>query len=411
MNPKLTIEDLDLAGKRVLMRVDFNVPQNADGTVRDDTRITAALKSINYVREKGGKLILMSHLGRPGDPAKAANEEEKAAIIAKNAKLKLDPIADHLRSLVGGNVTKLDALVGPEVEAAVAKMAAGDILILENTRFTKGETKNDPELSKQLAALGDVYVSDAFGTVHRAHASTAGVCEFIGQSAAGFLVAKEMAYFGKVLSNPDRPLTAILGGAKVSDKILLVENLLNLVDRIIIGGGMAYTFQKAQGLAIGDSILDKDGIETAKLVMAKAQEKGIELLLPVDFRVGDGFKNDCNQKIVNKGEIEDGWEGLDIGPKTVELFSDAIKKSKTVVWNGPVGVFEFENFAHGTKALAALLAESPGITSIIGGGDTAAAVTQFGLEDKMSHVSTGGGASLEMLEGKELPGLAALTDK
>lgn len=408
---KLTIRDLDVQGKRVLMRVDFNVPQNADGTVRDDTRITAALKSINYVREKGGKLILISHLGRPGDPGKAATDEERAEIIKKNEKLKMDPIADHLRSLVGGNVTKLNDIVGPEVETAVSQMAPGDIIVLENTRFTKGETKNDPELSKHLAKLGDVYVSDAFGTVHRAHASTAGVCDHIGQSAAGFLVAKEMAYFGKVLSNPDRPLTAILGGAKVSDKILLVENLLNLVDQLIIGGGMAYTFQKAQGLAIGNSILDKDGIETAKVVMAKAREKGIELLLPVDFRVGDGFSNDCNQKEVNAGEIEDGWEGLDIGPKTIALFSDAIKKSKTVVWNGPVGVFEFENFSKGTKALAELLAASPEITSIIGGGDTAAAVTQFGLEDKMSHVSTGGGASLEMLEGKELPGLAALTDK
>ena len=398
---KMNITDLDVAGKRVLMRVDFNVPQHDDGTVRDDTRIRAALQSIEYCRERGAKLILMSHLGRP---KKAKTDEERA-------KLKMDPIADHLRGIVGGNVTKLDSVVGPDVESAVAAMAEGDIILLENTRFEPGEEANDPELSKQLAALGDVYVSDAFGTVHRAHASTAGVCDYIDQCAAGFLVAKEIEYFGKVLTSPDRPLTAILGGAKVSDKILLVENLLNLVNNIIIGGGMAYTFMKAQGLAIGNSILDEPGIETAKTVMAKAEEKGVNLYLPLDLTVADDFSNDANRKVVATGEIEDGWEGLDCGPKTVEKFVEVIKSSKTVVWNGPVGVFEFENFAAGTRALADALAESDDVTSIIGGGDTAAAVSQFGLADKMSHVSTGGGASLEMLEGKTLPGLAALTDK
>jgi phosphoglycerate kinase len=408
---KLTIEDLDVKGKRVLMRVDFNVPQNEDGSVRDDTRIRAAMRSIDFVREHGGKLILMSHLGRPGDPKKAESEDEKAKILKKNATLKMDPIADRLRELVGGNVKKVNDIVGSDVEAAVAAMEPGDIILLENTRFTKGETKNDPELSKQLAKLGDVYVSDAFGSVHRAHASTEGVTKFIEKSAAGFLVAKEMDYFGRVLHSPDRPLLAILGGAKVSDKITVIENLLNLVDTLVIGGGMAYTFMKAQGYEIGNSLLDEGGIDVAKTVLAKAKDKGIELLLPVDTIVADDFSNDANSKVVGLGNIEPGWQGLDIGPKTLEQFCVAIKKSKTVVWNGPVGVFEMEKFAVGTKTIAELLANSPNITSVIGGGDTAAAVVQYGLADKMSHVSTGGGASLEMLEGKELPGLAALTDK
>jgi phosphoglycerate kinase len=408
---KLTIEDLDLKGKRVLMRVDFNVPQNKDGSVRDDTRIRAALQSIWYVREKGSKLILMSHLGRPGKPEKAESDAEKQEIVAKNALLKMDPIAARLKDLVGGTVTKVNDIVGPEVEAAVAAMQPGDIVVLENTRFHKGETKNDEALSKQIAALGDVYVSDAFGSVHRAHASTVGVCKFMKQSAAGFLVAKEMQYFTKVLNNPDRPLTAILGGAKVSDKITVIENLLNLVNTLIIGGGMAYTFMKAQGLEIGNSLLDAAGIDTAKTVMAKAKEKGVELLLPIDTVVADEFSNDAISKTVGLGQIEAGWQGLDIGPKTIELFCNAIKKSKTVVWNGPLGVFEFEKFGKGTRAIADLLASSPNITSVIGGGDTAAAVVQYGLADKMSHVSTGGGASLEMLEGKELPGLSALTNK
>lgn len=395
---KLSIDDLQLKDKTVLMRVDFNVPQNEDGTVRDDTRIVAALKSIQYVRDQGGKLILMSHLGRP-KPGK------------DNSKLKMDPVADCLRALIGGNVTKVDDIVGPEVEAAVAKLAPGDILLLENTRFHPGEETNDPALSEQLAKLADVYISDAFGTVHRAHASTEGVTKFIGQSAAGFLVAKEIAYIGGVLSNPKRPLVAILGGAKVSDKITVIDNLLNLVDTLIIGGGMAYTFMKAQGYAIGNSLLDKDGLDTALQVMEKAKAKGIELLLPVDNIIADAFSNDANKKVCGLGEIPDGWEGLDIGPKTLALFSEAIKKAATVVWNGPVGVFEMENFAKGTRGIADVLAENPSIISIIGGGDTAAAVVQFGLADKMAHVSTGGGASLEMLEGKILPGVAALSDK
>jgi len=408
---KLSITDLDLAGKRVLMRVDFNVPQNADGTVRDDTRIKAALQSINYCRERGAKLILMSHLGRPGDLKKAETDEEREKIAKKNALLKMDPIAAHLRKLIGGNVTKADGIVGPEVEAAVAKLGAGDVLVLENTRFTKGETKNDPELSAQLAKLGDVFVQDAFGSVHRAHASTEGVCHHIAQNAAGFLVAKEIEYFSKVLNSPERPLVAILGGAKVSDKILVIENLINLVDTLIIAGGMAYTFLKAQGHEIGDSLLDQAGIEVAKKALETAQAKGVKLLLPVDFVVADAFSNEANTKIVSAGGIEKGWQGLDIGPETIAKFSEVIKGAKMVVWNGPVGVFEMPNFVKGTRALAELLAATPSVTSIIGGGDTAAAVVQFGLDSKMSHVSTGGGASLEMLEGKQLPGLVALTDK
>lgn len=395
---KLTIKDLDLKGKRVLMRVDFNVPQNEDGSVRDDTRIRAALPSIQLVRDQGGKLILMSHLGRPKTDA-------------DKAKFKMDPVADRLRELVGGNVTKVDAVVGPEVEKTVAAMQPGDIVLLENTRFEPGETKNDEELSRKLAALADVYVNDAFGSVHRAHASTEGVARLVPQAAAGFLVAKEMEFFGKVLTNPDRPLLAILGGAKVADKITVIDNLLNLVDTLIIGGGMAFTFLKTQGLEIGDSLLDEKGLEVAQAVIDKAKAKGIELILPVDFIVADAFDNNANTKVVAKDGIEPGWQGLDIGPKTIDLFTQAIKKSKMVVWNGPVGVFEMPNFAKGTLAIAELLAGSDAITSVIGGGDTAAAVNQFGLSDKMSHVSTGGGASLEMLEGKTLPGLAALTDK
>ncbi len=408
---KLTIEDLDVKGKRVLMRVDFNVPQNEDGTVRDDTRIRAALPSISYVRDNGGMLILMSHLGRPKDPNKAESDEEKAKIIEANKKFRMDPVADKLRELAGGNVLKVDGVVGPDVKQAVEGMQPGDIILLENTRFHAGETKNDEALCKELAALGDVYVSDAFGSVHRAHASTEGVTRFMEKSAAGYLVAKEIAYFSKVLENPERPLTAILGGAKVSDKIPVIDNLLNLVDTLIIGGGMAYTFMKAQGYEIGDSLLDEGGIDAALKAIEKAKEKGIELILPEDTVVADAFDASANTKIAELGQIEPGWQGLDIGPKTLAKFEEAIKRSKTVVWNGPVGVFEMEPFAKGTKAIAELLAGSDTITSVIGGGDTAAAVTQYGLADKMSHVSTGGGASLEMLEGKELPGLAALTDK
>lgn len=400
---KISIADVDLKGKRVLMRVDFNVPQNKDATVRDDTRIRAALPSINYALAQGAKLILMSHLGRPKDFLKSGD-------TAGLATLKMDPVADCLRKLVNAKVTKVDQVVGPEVEAAVAAMQPGEIILLENTRFEKGEEKNDPDLSQQLARVADVYVSDAFGTVHRAHASTEGVTKFVPVSAAGFLVAKEMEYFTKVLNNPDRPLTAILGGKKVNDKILVIENLLNLVDSLLIGGAMVFTFMKAQGLEIGDSLLDKDGIEVAKKIMGLAKEKGVALLLPEDIVVAKAFANDAEHKVVAAGAIEPGWIGLDIGPKTIAAYCDAISKAKMVVWNGPMGAFELPNFAQGTRAIAEALAAGDAV-SIIGGGDSAAAIAQFGLADKMSHVSTGGGASLEMLEGKALPGLVALTDK
>ncbi len=406
---KLGLEDLDLSSKRVLMRVDFNVPQHDDGTVRDDTRIRGALKSIQYVREHGGKLVLMSHLGRPKDPGNASTEEGRAQMESGNAKLKLDPIAVRLRELIGRTVTKIDEVAGPEAEAAANALEPGEVLLLENTRFDAGETKNSPELAEALARLGDVYVNDAFGAVHRAHASTEGVAHHFDERAAGFLLAAEIEYFGKILNSPDRPLAAILGGAKVSDKINVILSLLELVDTLIIGGAMAFTFWKAQGHAIGDSLLDEEGIETAKAIVAKAGEKGVDLLLPVDAVVADRFAADANTKTVGLGEIEPGWMGLDIGPESIARFSEALARVKTVVWNGPLGVFEMEAFASGTRTIAELLAEGDA-TSIIGGGDTAAAIAQFGLADKMSHVSTGGGAALEMLEGKELPGLAVLTD-
>ena len=408
---KLGLQDLELKSTRVLMRVDFNVPQNDDGSVADDTRIRGALNSIEYIREQGGKLILVSHLGRPKDPAKVKDEAERAAIEAANAKLHLDPIVDDLRAKIGGNVVEAPGIVGPEVEAAVAAMRDGDVLVLENTRLDPRETANDAEFSEALANLGDVYVSDAFGAVHRAHASTVGVTEFFDQNAAGFLVQAEIEYFEKILNKPERPLTAILGGAKVSGKITVIDNLLELVDTLIIGGGMAYTFMKAQGHEIGDSLLDEAGIDTAKAVLAKAGEKSVQLLLPVDNIVADDFSVDANIKVAALGEIEPSWQGLDIGPKTIELFSEALSNAKTVVWNGPLGVFEMDAFGGGTRAVAELLASRDDIISVISGGDTAAAVVKFGVADKMSHVSTGGGASLEMLEGKALPGIVSLTEK
>jgi phosphoglycerate kinase len=407
---KLSLTDIDVRGKRVLMRVDFNVPLTDDGRVSDDTRIRGALKSIQYVRDHGGKLILMSHLGRPKDPAKAKDEAERAAIEAANTKYRMDPVADCLREHVGGRVTKVDDVVGPSVEAAVAALEAGDVLLLENTRFHPGETKNDPELSRQLAALGEVYVSDAFGAVHRAHASTEGAARLFEQRAAGFLVAAEMDYFGKILDHPERPLVAILGGAKVSDKIQVIDHLLNLVDALLIGGGMCFTFLKAQGHEIGDSLLDAEGLDTARAALAKAEEKGVELSLPADAVVADRFAADARVRTVAVDAMAPGWMGLDIGPETVKRFGAILAKSRTVVWNGPLGVFEMEPFANGTRAIAELLAGGS-MTSVIGGGDTAAAVAKFGVAERMSHVSTGGGASLEMLEGKELPGLAVLTDK
>lgn len=406
---KLTLNDIDVAGKRVLMRVDFNVPQEEDGAVRDDGRIRAALPSINYVVEQGGKLILMSHLGRP-EKSEKQGDAAVADAASLNPTLKMDFVAERLRELVDANVTKVDAVAGPKAEKAVDALKAGEILLLENTRFHPGETKNDPELSKALANLGDVYVSDAFGAVHRAHASTVGAAEHFDQRAAGFLVAREIEVFEKVLRNPERPLAAILGGAKVSDKIGVLDHLLDLVDKLVIGGGMAYTFLKARGHEVGASILDVGGLDTAKKVMDKAGQKEIELLLPVDTVVANKFAEDADSKVVGLDEIEPGWQGLDIGPRTVALFRDAVADCKTVVWNGPLGVFEWKKFARGTRSMADLLGGMDAMT-VIGGGDTAAAINEFGLADKMTHVSTGGGASLEMLEGKQLPGLAVLSDK
>ncbi len=409
MPKKLSLADVHLRDKRVLMRVDFNVPQDDDGSVRDDTRIRAALPSIKFVRAQGGKLVLMSHLGRPENPKKAKDDADRARIIEENKKYRMDPIADRLRELIGGNVTKVDEVVGPKAEAAVAAMKPGDVVLLENTRFEPGETKNDPKLAEAMAKLGDVYVSDAFGAVHRAHASTEGAAHHFKERAAGFLVAAELEFFDKILHNPDRPLVAILGGAKVSDKIQVIDNLLGLVDALLIGGGMCFTFLKAQGHEIGKSLLEADALDTAKAALAKAREKNVELLLPVDAVIADRFAPDAASKVVDLGNIEAGWMGLDVGPKTVAAFGKIIDGAKTVVWNGPLGAFEMPKFAGGTRAVAEQLANGKA-TSVIGGGDTAAAVVEFGLADKMSHVSTGGGASLEMLEGKVLPGIAVLTD-
>ena len=390
---KLSIKDLDVKGKKVLMRVDFNVPLDK-GKVTDDTRITAALPSIKYVLEKGGSLILMSHLGRP----KKGPQDD----------LRLDPVAKRLQELLGKPVKKLNDCIGPEVETACAQMKPGDVILLDNLRFYAEEEKGDDGFAKKLAELGDVFVMDAFGTAHRAHASTAIINKFVKKSAAGFLMEKEIEYLGRAVANPDKPYVAILGGAKVSDKILVIENLLSKVNALVIGGGMAYTFLKAKGEPIGNSKLEGDRVDTAKQILEKAKAAKVDVLLPVDHVVADKFDAAANTKVVDR--IPDGWMALDVGPKTVDLFVRKLKEARTVVWNGPLGVFEMAPFAKGTEAIAKALAAG-NATTIIGGGDTAAAVNQFGLGDKMSHISTGGGASLEFLEGKELPGVAALSNK
>jgi phosphoglycerate kinase len=391
---KKSVRDIDVSGKRVFVRVDFNVPLE-NGVITDDTRIRETLPTIRYLIEKGAKVILASHLGRP-----------KGKVVEE---MRLTPAAKRLSELLGKPVAKADEAVGPAVKAMVDAMKDGDVLVLENVRFYPGEEKNDPELAKQFAELADIYVNDAFGSAHRAHASTEGIAHYL-PAVSGFLMEKEISVLGKALSNPERPFTAIIGGAKVKDKIGVIENLLNLADNVIIGGGLAYTFIKALGHDIGNSLLDEEKIDLALGFINKAKEKGVNFLLPVDVVVADKFAADANTKVVGIDAIPAGWEGVDIGPKTRELYADVIKKSKLVVWNGPMGVFEMEPFSHGTRAVAQACAETKAYT-VIGGGDSAAAVEKFNLADKMDHISTGGGASLEFMEGKALPGVVALNDK
>jgi 3-phosphoglycerate kinase len=392
---KKTIEDIKVSGKKVLVRVDFNVPLDENQNITDDTRIRAALPTIKYLMGHEAKVILMSHLGRP-----------KGEV---NPKYSLAPVAKRLGELLGKNVIMAEDVIGDSAKQAVASINQGEIVLLENLRFHKEETKNDSEFAKALARFGDVFVNDAFGTAHRAHASTEGVAHYLS-AVAGYLIQKELEVMGKALDKPERPFVAVLGGAKVSDKIGVIENLLNKVDTLLIGGGMAYTFFKAMGYEIGNSLLEEDKVDLAKALMEKAKTEGVKLLLPVDNVVAQEFKADAPHKVVASDGISPGWEGLDIGPKTRELFGQEIKKAKTVVWNGPMGVFEMPAFAKGTESMARYMSECSG-TTIIGGGDSAAAVKQLGYAQKMTHISTGGGASLEFLEGKVLPGIAALEDR
>lgn len=394
MNKK-SIKDIELKGKRVFCRVDFNVPMQ-DGKISDDTRIKAALPTITYLIEQGAKVILASHLGRP-----------KGQVVEE---LRLTPVAERLSQLIGKDVKKADEAHGEAVQTIINGLNDGEILLLENVRFYPGEEKNDPELAKEFAKLADVYVNDAFGAAHRAHASTEGIAHHL-PAVAGLLMEKELSVLGKSLSEPERPFTAIIGGAKVKDKIGVIENLLEKVDHLIIGGGLGYTFIKAQGHEIGTSLLEEDKIELAKSFIESAKEKGVKLHLPIDAVITAEFSPDAETEIVDIDSIPSDKMSLDIGPKTSELFADVIKGSKLVIWNGPMGVFEFDKFANGTRAVAEALADAKGTYSIVGGGDSAAAAEKFGLADKMSHISTGGGASLEFMEGKELPGVVALNDK
>lgn len=395
MNKK-TVKDIDVNAKKVLVRCDFNVPIDSEtGKITDNRRIRAALPTIQYLLDHNAKVILCSHLGRPKGEF--------------NLKYSLKPVAEELSKLLNKDVKLAKDVIGESAKELTSNMKEGDIVLLENVRFHKEEEQNDPEYSKALASMAEIYVNDAFGTAHRAHSSTTGVADYL-PAVSGFLIEKELEFLGGALENPKHPFVAILGGAKVSDKIGVIENLLDKVDTLIIGGGMAYTFYKAQGHHIGTSICEEDKLDLAKSILEKAQEKGVKLLLPVDNHVSSEYSNNGEEKMVDSTEIPDGFMGLDIGPKTIEKFEEAVKDAKTVVWNGPLGVCEFDKFATGTKAVATMLSKIEA-TTIIGGGDSAAAIEKLGLADKMTHISTGGGASLEFLEGKTLPGIACLQDK
>ena len=418
---KKTVKDIDVKGKKVLLRCDFNVPQDkATGAITDDKRIRAALPTIRYLLEQGAAVIACSHLGKPAATfesyVKKQVEKGKDAASIKQEdwekslkKLSLAPVAKRLSELLDMNVIMAADVVGPDAQAKAAALKSGELMLLENTRFDKGETKNDPELAKKMAGMAEIYVSDAFGAVHRAHASTAGVAAYL-PAVSGFLISKELEIMGNALANPKRPLVAILGGAKVSSKIGVINNLLDIADTIIVGGGMTYTFIKAMGGKVGTSLLEADWLDYCKEMMEKAKAKGVKLLLPVDTLCAAEFSADAKPELVDTMDIPDDRMGMDIGPRTIEEFSSAVKDAGTVIWNGPMGVFEFPAFAEGTRAMAKALADTDAIT-IVGGGDSAAAVSQLGFADKMTHISTGGGASLEFLEGKELPGVACLLDQ
>jgi 3-phosphoglycerate kinase len=394
MNKK-TVRDIDLKGKKVLVRCDFNVPMDENQKITDNTRIVAALPTIKYLLENNCAIILCSHLGRPKGEFKP--------------EFSLKPVAKEIESLLGKEVIMANDVIGEDAKSKAKELQNGQIMLLENVRFHKEETENDSAFSKELASMAEIYVNDAFGAAHRAHSSTAGVAEFL-PAVSGFLIEKELKFLGNAIANPERPFVAILGGAKVSDKIGVIDSLLEKVDTLMIGGGMAYTFFKAQGYEVGNSICELDKLELATNLMKKAEEKGVKLILPVDTKIGKEFKPDTESKTVKYTEIPEGWEGFDIGEETIKIFSEELKTAKTVIWNGPLGLFEFEQFAIGTNSIAKVLSEIEA-TTIIGGGDSAAAVKKAGLEDKMTHISTGGGASLEFLEGKALPGIECLLDK
>ena len=395
MNKK-TVRDIDLKGKKVLVRCDFNVPLDENFNITDNRRIVGALPTIKYLLDNDCKIILCSHLGRPKGQVKK--------------EFSLAPVAKELSRLLGKEVKLADDIIGESAKTLTANMKSGDIVLLENVRFDAREEANDPEFAKELASLAEVYVNDAFGTAHRAHSSTAGVAAYL-PAVAGFLMEKEINFLGTALENPERPFVAILGGKKVSDKIGVIDSLLEKVDTLMIGGGMAYTFFKSMGYNVGDSICELDKLDLAKELMEKAKAKGVKLMLPVDTKVGKEFKEDTESKVVPYTQIPDGWEGFDIGTETIKMYEEELKKAKTVIWNGPVGLFEFDQFAVGTNSLAKCLGSLEGVTTIIGGGDSAAAIEKLGIGDKFTHISTGGGASLEFLEGKKLPGVECLLDK